>query len=312
MLFSRLRALIYPKKDQKFYKFLSHLCCPCLHLYEIVLKYYSKYAYIYLAIFAKPYTISAKESYFLLLRNGKRIKDPLSSSFYSIFMIKLTISLAGFIVCYVLMILTDFMDLGFEKNAVTSRLGPSIFALVISIYVAQIIGGCMEASVSSMIICGACDEEMFSREQRFIEKDFQTALDNVVEEQTEQNKDDRENFDVHKPGHSNRVPANLVKFNDKQDVIWPNSYLGISNRDTDRSVSKIASRIESQDKKILTMKPIGRIETAENKVIRRNDETIHIIDEKSVEFDELKYPPSLIPKDTRFPAYRANLNYNAW
>ena len=47
----------------------------------------------------------------------------------------------------------------------------------------------MQACMNTIIICGACDEEMFTREQRFMYVELRDYLDQIYEEMTEQQRE---------------------------------------------------------------------------------------------------------------------------
>lgn len=55
----------------------------------------------------------------------------------------------------------------------------------------------MQACMDTVILCGAVDEEMFTREQRFMDKQLQGFLDAVYEEQTEQQRELKDKVMMH-------------------------------------------------------------------------------------------------------------------
>jgi len=121
-----------------------------------------------------------------------------------------------------------------------------------------------------------------------------------MEEQTEQNKQDKgENMIIYKPGRSNRVQANLVKFNEKQEVVGPAGYIGVPNNDSERNSAKTVSRGDSESERIIAVRPIG------NRVAPLNEERLNFLSDGKTEIDDpVLYPPSLIPK-----AYKPNMYY---
>lgn len=71
---------------------------------------------------------------------------------------------------------------GQSTDELTSVYGAAIFVFVICWYLAVIFGGALETCMNAVVICGACDEEMFTREQRFMEPDLIELLDAIIEE----------------------------------------------------------------------------------------------------------------------------------
>eukprot|EP00358_Blepharisma_japonicum_P003909 CAMPEP_0202955092 /NCGR_PEP_ID=MMETSP1395-20130829/51464_1 /ASSEMBLY_ACC=CAM_ASM_000871 /TAXON_ID=5961 /ORGANISM="Blepharisma japonicum, Strain Stock R1072" /LENGTH=110 /DNA_ID=CAMNT_0049671271 /DNA_START=1725 /DNA_END=2054 /DNA_ORIENTATION=+ len=57
----------------------------------------------------------------------------------------------------------------------------------------------MAACMNTVVLCGACDEEMFTREQRFMDHQLQSFLDSVYEEQTEQQRESKERAVMQNP-----------------------------------------------------------------------------------------------------------------
>jgi len=183
---------------------LGCMCCSCFCCYEGLLKYYTDYTYIFIAIFGEPYSVSARRSFFLILRNNRRITVPSGAGWYVVTVIKLTVALAGTSFVFGWLMNQDSTPEGQDTELLVAPIGPAIFAFLVSSFVSQVFGGNIQACLDAVLLCGICDEEMFTRDQRFMEDKLSAFLDNICEEQTEQQKEDREVFLVQGPKASER------------------------------------------------------------------------------------------------------------
>lgn len=167
-------------------------CCYCMTCHQKWLRYFSKYSYIFLALFGENYFEAARKSFYLIQRNRNRIFVPAKAGDFGMFLVKMTMTLAGTVVTLTLLLLADRTPAGQDTAALVAPVFVGIVSMLCSAYVAQIFGGSMQACMNTIIICGACDEEMFTREQRYMYKDLQDYLDSIYEEMTEQQKEHKE------------------------------------------------------------------------------------------------------------------------
>lgn len=166
--------------------------CSCMKCHQKWLRYFTKYSYIFLALFGEGYYEAARKSYYLINRNRERIFVPAKAGDFGMLIIKTTIMLSGTAIAYTLVLLSEFTPSGQPTSDLVAPTFICLISLLISAYIAQIFGGSMQACINTIIICGACDEEMFTREQRYMYKELQDYLDQIYEEMTEQQKENKE------------------------------------------------------------------------------------------------------------------------
>ena len=85
---------------------------------------------------------------------------------------------------------------------------------VVCWFLAIIFGGSLETCMNAVVICGACDEEMFTREQRFMEPDLIELLDAILEEQTEQQQEAKAKLKVAAPKNHYKTHNNAESWID--------------------------------------------------------------------------------------------------
>lgn len=166
--------------------------CICLRCHQKWLRYFSKYSYIFLALFGEDYYEAARKSFYLINRNRERIFVPAKAGDFGMLIIKLTMTLSGTAVGSTLVILSANTPLGQSTSQLVAPVFIGIICFLTSAYVAQIFGGSMQACMNTIIICGACDEEMFTREQRYMYEGLRDYLDKIYEEMTEQQREHKE------------------------------------------------------------------------------------------------------------------------
>ena len=94
-------------------------------------------------------------------------------------LIKITITLSGASVAFAIVLLPEKTFTGQETDRLVAQLFIAFFTMILCAYIAQIIAGTMQTTMNTVLMCGVCDEEMFTREQRYIDQDLQNFLDNV-------------------------------------------------------------------------------------------------------------------------------------
>jgi solute carrier family 44 protein 1 (choline transporter-like protein) len=182
-------------------------CLSCFCCYEAVLKYYTDFTFIFIAIFGDAYAPASRRSFFLILRNNRRISVPSQAGWFVTAVVKLTVTLTGTLFVFGWLMNQQATINGEDTDTLVSPIGPVVLAFLISAFVSQVFGGNVQACLDAVLLCGVCDEEMFIRDQRFMEDRLIAFLDDICEEQTEQQKEDREAFIVQNPLASERKTA---------------------------------------------------------------------------------------------------------
>ena len=171
--------------------------CYCLKCHQKWLRYFTKYSYIFLALFGEGYYDAARKSYYLINRNRERMFVPAIAGDFGMFIIKMTITLSGTAISFTLVTLSSYTPKGQPTSNLIAPAFIGLLGLMISGYIAQIFGGSMQACMNTIIICRACDEEMFTREQRYKYDELQDYLDQIYEEMTEQQRENKELINMH-------------------------------------------------------------------------------------------------------------------
>lgn len=148
------------------------LCCCqcCFYCFEKFMKFINKNAYIQTAIFGTSFCTSAREGFFLILRNALRVSSIGYVSTLVVFIGKFFISIITTGLVYMVM----ENDIG---ETVHSLFGPVIFVFIISYIVADVFMGLFDMSTSTILQCFIADEEMFSGEQSYADGKMRTFLD---------------------------------------------------------------------------------------------------------------------------------------
>jgi Plasma-membrane choline transporter len=197
---------VVPKFILETYKSLALICrysspkctdcmlrsCCCLKCNQKWLRYFTKYSYIFIAIFGESYYESARKSFYLINRNRERMFVPAVAGDFGMLIIKLTITLSGSSLAFSLVTLSTNTPLGHPTSQLVAPVFIWLISFIVCFYVGQIFGGSMQACMNTIIICGACDEEMFTREQRYMYKELIEYLDKIYEEMTEQQREHKE------------------------------------------------------------------------------------------------------------------------
>lgn len=147
------------------------LCCCqcCVFCFEKCMKFINKNAYIQTAIFGTSFCTSAKQAFFLILRNALRIGSISYVSALVVFVGKIFISIITTGLIYMA------MDDAIEEE-VHSLFAPVIFAFLISYFVADMFMDVFDMSTSTILQCFIADEEMFSGDQNFADGKMRTFL----------------------------------------------------------------------------------------------------------------------------------------
>ena len=141
---------------------------------------------VFMMLFGEKYGIAAEKAVRLSARNLQRTGLPLIWGSYLTFCYEVTITLSGVAIAYGWTLLLDTLPNGQLTVEITLQPAICLMAITVSLFVAEVFAGGMRICLETVLFCSACDEEMFSGSQRFIERDLQDFLDQIAEEQNEQ------------------------------------------------------------------------------------------------------------------------------
>jgi len=187
--------------------------CYCLFFYERWLKHCTKFAYIFvlptqIALFAGKYSLSAPRSYYLIHRHNQRLRLPFTAGWTVIWAIKIVIAFAGPCLTYYSLLNNSQTAIAADDPAsVVSASGPSFVTLMLCVYIAQVFGGALDSCMNSVLVCSACDEEMFTSEQRHMPEDIAAFLENMGKEQTQIQAE----YAIDRKSHKPKIAFDLAK-----------------------------------------------------------------------------------------------------
>ena len=114
----------------------------------------------------------------------------------------------------------------------TGLSGPIIFSFVISWFVGEVFGGALEVSLNTVLLSAACDEEMFAREQRFIEADLLEFMDGIGEEQNLYHKENKVKIRAWQRNGSNKFSTGDETDSNSVRIVPDNLWGDKSNKNT--------------------------------------------------------------------------------
>ena len=143
-------------------------CCCCI---ENCIRFINKHAYIQTAIFSTSFCTSAKNGFFLVLRNSLRIGAVSAVSDIVIILGKIFISLLTGGIAYTLM--TEYI-----ADELNSLLGPTIVIIIIAYFIASLFFSIYSMAVETVLQCFIADEEMFGGgSDSYAENDLKNWID---------------------------------------------------------------------------------------------------------------------------------------
>jgi len=156
------------------------LCCCqcCLWCFEKFMRFLNKNAYIQTAIFGTSFCVSAKNAFFLILRNAKRVAGITYVLSVLIFFSRLFISCLTAGLAYV------YMERTIE-NELHSLFGPTVLVFIIAYFVADMFLDIFEMSSDTILQCFIADEEMFDGNSCYADGDLRDWFDEVEDKQRE-------------------------------------------------------------------------------------------------------------------------------
>mmetsp|Transcript_27950 Transcript_27950/g.30936 ORF Transcript_27950/g.30936 Transcript_27950/m.30936 type:complete len:406 (+) Transcript_27950:119-1336(+) len=148
------------------------ICCfqCCLCCFEKCIRFLNKNAYIQTAIFGRPFCASAKDAFYLILRNMGRIGAVSYVSGFVLFVGKLFISAATTVVAYYLMVENIIDDLH-------SIAAPTALVFILAYFLANMFLDLFEMGISTTLQCFVADEEMFDGADCYAEGQLQNWIE---------------------------------------------------------------------------------------------------------------------------------------
>lgn len=151
-------------------------CCQCCFIcLEKCMRFINKNAYIQTAIFGSSFCTSAKEAFFLILRNAARVAAISYVSGGVVFVGKVFITTLTTGLSYLAI---DAYDDGSVRDQLYSIIGPLFFIAAIAWFIAGMFMSVYDMGIATILQCFVADEEMFSADQRYAEGSLRTWVDN--------------------------------------------------------------------------------------------------------------------------------------
>ncbi|RLN88348.1 hypothetical protein BBJ28_00000684 [Nothophytophthora sp. Chile5] len=144
--------------------FLMVRCC--LWCFEKCLKFLSKNAYIVIAMKGSSFCAASARSFKLIFKNMARVAVVNSISFFLLFLVKLTVTLAVAITVFALLSSSSSLSLSSDQLAllggetVTSPLAPVVVACVLAWLVASAFVNVYDAAIDTILLCFCEDTEL--------------------------------------------------------------------------------------------------------------------------------------------------------
>lgn len=157
----------------RFAKCLVCCCACCFWCLEKCIRFLNKNAYIQTAIFSTSFCTSAKEAFFLVLRNAARFTSVTWVSSAVLIIGKLFISSCTTVIGFILLEQNrDDMDLN-------SIWGPVVLIFLISFIISDFFMDVYEMGISTVLHCLIADEEMFEPGQQYADRSLQKYVDDA-------------------------------------------------------------------------------------------------------------------------------------
>ena len=137
---------------------------------EKCMKFLNKNAYIQTAIFGTNFCTSAKNAFFLILRNIARIGACTMVSEFVIIVGKAFI-------CVITGGISYFGMSGADGPDITSPIGPVVMIMILSWFTASMFMNVFGMAISTILQCFIADEEMFDASTRFADAELASFID---------------------------------------------------------------------------------------------------------------------------------------
>ena len=135
-------------------------------------------------------------------RNQIRIARPGKIGEFIIMILQIIIVLVGPIVTLSLLLFRNRTFTGQLTIEIVVIVSPVLFTFINCWFIGRVFAGALKTSMNTVLMSAACDEEMFTREQRFIEPDLLDFMDGIGEEQNEQHRENKLKVRVEYIGNS--------------------------------------------------------------------------------------------------------------
>ena len=165
--------------------------CFCHKWYFSKLRYLEKKNYIFVAIFGESFFESGVQVVHLMKRNYVRIGRPGKIGGFVINIIRLILITIGPCLTFALILFCNRTTTGQLTSEIVATIAPALFTLIACWFIGRIFAGAITVSLDTVLLSAACDEEMFTREQRFVEADLLDFMDGIGEEQNEQHRENK-------------------------------------------------------------------------------------------------------------------------
>jgi len=156
--------------DNKAVKCVACCCQCCFACLEKCMRFINKHAYIQTAIFSTNFCISAKNGFFLILRNFGRIGAITLVSEVVVVIGKIFIAAVTGAIAYVL------MD-NYIADEVESIIGPTVVVMLLTYIVATLFFSIFSMAVDTVLQCFIADEEMFDGDDCYAEGSLKEWID---------------------------------------------------------------------------------------------------------------------------------------
>ncbi|KAL4175994.1 hypothetical protein KRP22_000951 [Phytophthora ramorum] len=155
----------------------------CLWCFEKCIKFLSRNAYILIAMKGSSFCTASARSFKLIFKNMARVAVVNSISFFLLFLIKLTITLAVGLVVFALLSSSSSLSLSADQlsllggETVTSPLAPMVVACVLAWLVASAFVNVYDAAIDTILLCFCEDTEQHGDSaSEFMSKELQHIM----------------------------------------------------------------------------------------------------------------------------------------
>lgn len=158
------------KSKNKVVEYLLCMIQCCMWCVEKCMKFLNKNAYIQTAIYGTNFCKSARQAFFLILRNILRVAAVSMVGDFVLLIGKLFIPIMTTFVCYLC------MAYGIDSSELNGIISPLIFVAILSYFIAAMFTEIFGMGIETILCCFIADEEMFSPDQRYAEGDLSSAI----------------------------------------------------------------------------------------------------------------------------------------
>lgn len=171
-----IRAIIsyferqFKKSKNKVMEYLLCVIQCCMWCVEKCMKFLNKNAYIQTAIYGTNFCKSARQAFFLILRNILRVAAVSMVGDFVLLIGKLFVPIMTTFACYLC------MAYGIDSSELNGIISPLIFVAILSYFVSCMFSEIFGMGIETILCCFIADEEMFPPEDRYAEGDLASAI----------------------------------------------------------------------------------------------------------------------------------------